>query len=370
MEPETARQRENDARHESSTTALPKQVEVGATGTRPDARERWEARLERWDGLPSLWSASGPQELGRRFAQAILFLALSGAGVESRPATEVEVTGADSRTCTAQRTCWPDVLEKAAAIVREYDTGVTLRQLFYRLVAAGVLRNTLVQYRMLSANSAQARRDGWFPDLLDLTRRIHRPLSWKSPTEARQWLFHNYRRDRTEGHRWSVYVGVEKHGIVMQLKQWFWDYGIPVLALGGYASQTFVGEVGADIKEQGRPAVLIYAGDFDPSGEDIDRDFIERVGAFDEVVRIAVNADQVQRYDLPPAPGKKDDPRAKGFIEEHGKLMQVELDALAPDVLRDLYWEAVNRFWDMATYRKVLKREQAERKRLAQEAEA
>ena len=31
---------------------------------------------------------------------------------------------------------WNTILERAAAIVSDYDTGVTLRQLFYRLVAA------------------------------------------------------------------------------------------------------------------------------------------------------------------------------------------------------------------------------------------
>ena len=36
----------------------------------------------------------------------------------------------------------PTVVEQAAAIVASYDTGVSLRQLFYRLVVAEVLPNT------------------------------------------------------------------------------------------------------------------------------------------------------------------------------------------------------------------------------------
>ena len=40
------------------------------------------------------------------------------------------------------RKSWPPIIERAAKIVREYDTAVTLRQLFYRLVAEGLLANT------------------------------------------------------------------------------------------------------------------------------------------------------------------------------------------------------------------------------------
>ncbi len=37
---------------------------------------------------------------------------------------------------TSHRPAWPELLDRAAAIVHGYDTLVTLRQLFYRLVAA------------------------------------------------------------------------------------------------------------------------------------------------------------------------------------------------------------------------------------------
>jgi len=174
-----------------------------------------------------------------------------------------------------------------------------------------------------------------------------------------------YRRDRTEGQENVVYLGVEKAGMVAQLDLWFSDRGLPILPLGGYSSQTFTADVAKDIKRQGRPAVLIYAGDFDPSGEDIDRDFIERVGCFDLVERIALSPEQVDEYKLPVAMGKATDTRAKGFTAKHGKLVQVELDALAPDVLRRLYEEAVTRFLDVSTMNVVIHREREDRAALA-----
>ena len=53
----------------------------------------------------------------------------------------------------------------------------------------------------------------------------------------------------------SLYLGVEKAGIVEQLQEWFGDLGVPVLALGGYGSQTYVDEVVADVRLLGaRPS--------------------------------------------------------------------------------------------------------------------
>jgi hypothetical protein len=252
---------------------------------------------------------------------------------------------------------WPDLLATAADIVNDYDTGVTLRQLFYRLVAAQLLPNTTSAYKGLSAKTAEARRQGEFPDLIDRGRLIHRRAHWASAADALASLAAQYREDRTEGQDVSVYIGVEKAGLVTQLESWFSDLGIPILALGGYSSQTYVDEVVADAEDQDRPAVLLYAGDFDPSGEDIDRDFTQRTACFDKVVRVALTAEQVEAYALPPAMGKRSDSRAAAFVARHGQLVQVELDALAPNDLEQLYRDAIAEFWDTSAYEAVRDRE-------------
>ena len=264
----------------------------------------------------------------------------------------------------SHRPDWPALLEQAAAIVESYDTLVTLRQLFYRLVAAQLLPNTTNAYKSLSRYTAEARRAGTFPSLMDRGRTIHRYQTFAIPPTARRWLQQIYRRDRTEGQAVSLYLGVEKAGIVEQLQEWFGDLGVPVLALGGYGSQTYVDDVVDDVTKTDRPAVLLYAGDHDPSGEDIDRDFTARTGCWDEVRRVALTAEQVEQYALPPQPGKETDSRARGFVERHGRLVQVELDALPPDVLRGLYAEAIAEFWDDDAYEKAVRREAADRRTL------
>jgi hypothetical protein len=183
-----------------------------------------------------------------------------------------------------ERLDWNPILERAARIAASYSTPVTLRQLFYRLVAAGLLPNTQPAYKTLSVKTAEARRHGWFPRLLDRGRAIHRFRS--------------------------------------------------------------------------------FAGDQHPSGEDIDRDFLLRTGCFAQVERVTLTAEQVDAYRLPPQPGKQTDSRVAGFVARHGRLVQVELDALAPDDLQALYQAAIDRYWDASAYAAALAREAQERERL------
>jgi len=281
---------------------------------------------------------------------------------------------------------WPQVVTRAREIVLSYDTSVTLRQLFYRLVSAQVIPNTQAAYKRLSALTAEARRHGDFPALIDRGRTIHRYESFGGPQDALDQLVRWYRLDRTRGQDVSLYLGVEKAGMVVQLQSWFGDLGIPILALGGYGSQSYVDEVIEDVSRSPmrpdaldraaaglpcqRGAVLLYAGDFDPSGEDIDRDFMERTDCWEAVVRVALSAGQVRDYRLPVNPGKAADSRAAGFIERHGSLMQVELDALDPAALRELYQDAIDEYWDTSAYEAVLAQERADTGRLREAARA
>ncbi len=265
-----------------------------------------------------------------------------------------------------KRVAWPAVVDRARAIVASYDTGVTLRQLFYRLVSEQLIPNNQSAYGHLSRLTAEARRRNKFPDLLDLGRNIHRRSSWSSVPDVLHSAWSGYRRDRTEGQAWSIYLAIEKRGIVQQLDSWFADLGLPILPLGGYSSQTFADDVRADAERIGRPTVLIYAGDFDASGEDIDRDFMARTDCWDKAHRIALTRDQVEEFELPVNPGKAADSRAQKFVSKHGELVQVEIDALPPDVLHGMFLEAIGEYWDERAYRDVLERESSERDRLRQ----
>jgi len=257
---------------------------------------------------------------------------------------------------------WPAIVAEARTIVESYtDTSVTLRQLFYRLVAAELLPNNQTTYKGLSSRTAAARREGRFPDLIDKTREIHEDASFSSVSDALDTLAAGwYRRYRTAGQAQSVYLSVEKRGLVEQLRSWFGDRGLPVVELGGYCSQGHVDRVRRHVADQARPAVLLYGGDFDPSGEDIDRDFVARTDCWAKVERVALTAEQVDHYGLPPQLGKATDSRAAAFVERHGRLVQVELDALPPGTLRELFAAAVEPYWDVSAFEDIKRQEHAD----------
>jgi hypothetical protein len=142
------------------------------------------------------------------------------------------------------------------------------------------------------------------------------------------------------------------------LSDWYDALGVPVLPLGGFSSQTFVDDIvadlDADIAREDRPPVLIYAGDHDRSGHAIQQHMLTRTGdRFAQVIRVAVTEDQIAAYQLPVSPAKPKDKRG-GFMHI---TVQVELEALRPDVLHGLLDQTIARFWNQDAYDAILQQE-------------
>jgi hypothetical protein len=265
------------------------------------------------------------------------------------------------------RKAWEPIIARAAEIVDEYDTAVTLRQVHYRLVAEAKTtgsgyRNVEADYKNLSRLSAEARRQGTFPSLLDRTRTIERPSTWDSPAEALAWLAQQYRRDLLSTQDVLPVVVVEKATLVAQALAWLGGLCVPVTALRGYASESLERLVLELVDGDGREVELLYAGDHDPTGEDIPRAFEENTGL--ALRRVALTAEQVESYGLDAPPGKEGDSRAAGFVARHGRLVQVEIEALDPGDLRALFVDELYALIDHELLRTEHARQEAERAQL------
>ena len=203
------------------------------------------------------------------------------------------------------RIAWEPVVAAADEVVRSYDTPVTLRQVFYRLVTAELIPNTRSAYKTLSARTARARREGWFPALADNTRSIERAGGWDGPAHALESLADQYRRPRDEGQDYQIWVLVEKRTLVEQLRAWFDPYGVAIVALGGYESETLDRMIRSGVAEDGRPAVGLYGGDMDPTGEDIERNLTDHCGhVYESLKRVALTWEQIDHHALPVLAGK------------------------------------------------------------------
>jgi hypothetical protein len=284
---------------------------------------------------------------------------------------------------------WGPIIAAARDIVEGYDILITLRQLFYRLVAATLIANNPNDYKTLSKITAELRRGGEFPDLIDYTRAIHERRFYDGPGDALRQLADDYRLDRMDGQTHAIYLATEKRGLVAQLDTWFHaDYGFPVLPLGGWTSVPFIDEVKAHVaaqREQDRKPVLLYAGDFDASGDTIDRVFQRHTpDCWDHIERVALNPDQITEYGLVRQRGKHRDSNAKAFVARHGDAalydpahpyvtekgrrylspVQVEMEALDPNDMRALFTDAIAPFHDTSQYEAVLDTEAKHRKTL------
>jgi hypothetical protein len=110
------------------------------------------------------------------------------------------------------------------------------------------------------------------------------------------------------------------------------------------------------------PAYVYHLGDYDPSGvnaaEKIGETLREQAPDADIYFeRLAVTPGQIADWSLPTRPTKTSDVRSKNFGD-----ISVELDAIAPDVLRDLVERAVQRHMPREQFEILKVAEASERK--------
>ncbi|MFF4181523.1 hypothetical protein [Streptomyces sp. NPDC001750] len=80
-------------------------------------------------------------------------------------------------------------------------------------------------------------------------------------------------------------MAAEKDTLRQLLTSWLAEYGIPVLVVRGFASQSYAEVVRRRTTRHGR-ATLLWCGDFDASGADIERGWVRRTAdCWDEVRR-------------------------------------------------------------------------------------
>lgn len=243
-------------------------------------------------------------------------------------------------------------LELAIAIIDDYENrgySLTLRQLYYQLVARGYIENTERSYKRIGNLINDARLAGLIDwnSITDRTRAMKKNNHWNSPREIISAAISQYRIDTRDTQPNYIEVWVEKEALVDVVGQACKNLDVPYFACRGYVSQSEMwGAAQRFINDKDN--YIIHLGDHDPSGVDMTRDISDRMAMFEatvEVKRIALNFDQITQYSPPPNPAKITDSRAKGYIAEYGRESW-ELDALDPSILEQLIENEVNQLTD------------------------
>lgn len=240
---------------------------------------------------------------------------------------------------------------------------LTLRQVYYRLVAAQVIENTKSKYNDLSKVIKQMRLDKMLPwDVIeDRTRRVSGKRGY---TDAGEYLrekvdsmgYTGFSRCMVQGQEKYIEIWVEKDALSRVFEDVAWDYCIRCVTCKGYQSISFLKayrERAQKALDNNQEPVVLYFGDFDPSGvqmfeaaqNSLENDFgIHGV----RYKRIALNLEDIKNYNLPndPEAVKKTDKRYQAFVDQYGEYA-VELDALHPRELKTIAVEAVEGELDM-----------------------
>lgn len=259
-----------------------------------------------------------------------------------------------------------ELLNLVDGIVKEYaDQGytLTLRQLYYQLVARGYIENNQRSYKRVGNLINDARLAGivdWNA-IIDRTRGMNQNSHWGSPQKIINAAIDQYAIDTRSSQENYIEVWVEKEALVDVVAQAARKLDVPYFACRGYVSQSEMWAASRRFSSV-KNNYIIHLGDHDPSGVDMTRDIADRMelfGAAVEVKRIALNFNQIEEFAPPPNPAKITDSRFVGYIKCYGRESW-ELDALNPALINQLITQTVLKLTDMDEWqrKKAIQREE------------
>jgi hypothetical protein len=258
-------------------------------------------------------------------------------------------------------------IRDAICEILERDNPMTVRGLFYRLVAQALIAKTENEYKTTVVRLIkELRLNGAVPFewIADSTRWMRKPTTFSDLNVALHYAALTYRRSVWNEQDVYVEVWTEKDAVAGILAEVTRKWDVPLMVSRGFSSISFLHSAAETIQEQGKPAFLYYFGDHDPSGVNISQVVERQLREFAPEAdftfeRVAVTPEQIEELDLPMRPTKKSDPRSKNF--DGGS---VELDAIESQMLRRLCEECITSHIDNALYEKLLRTEKVERNTL------
>lgn len=210
-------------------------------------------------------------------------------------------------------------------------------KLFVRKLIASMSKPDMQRvYRLLK----EAREQGiisweW---IVDETRTIERVPTWSNPAAFARCVAESYRRDFWDQQPYRVLIVSEKGTVSGLLAPVLNRYAVGPLPVHGFSSATKAHELADDY--DGRILIVLYVGDFDPSGMFMsERDLPARFAKYDgdhiKLKRIALTREQVRRLPSFPASDKRKDPRYKWLADAPSEeIIKLETGCPAAPILK------------------------------------
>lgn len=266
------------------------------------------------------------------------------------------------------------MIQKIEAITNDYHAqgyDMTLRQVYYQLVSADVIENKKESYDNLGQLIGKARLAGLLDwnIIVDRNRGLRGTAHYDSPTDRIKLAAHGYAIDKWAGQKYRPEIWIEKEALAGVFSRVASELDIDYFSCKGYTSLSEMWRAANRMRayyKAGQIPVIIHFGDHDPSGIDMTRDIFDRLAMFKgglEVERLALNYNQVQKYNPPPNYAKVTDTRAKVYIQKYGKESW-EVDALNPKILSDLVRDFVKGIRDEKLWQEKVDEEKLHQQQL------
>lgn len=236
----------------------------------------------------------------------------------------------------------------------------SVRHAYYQAIGRGLVEKDTAKDKRSNYNKIQRaildlRRTGRlsYDDIVDSTRYYLKRESYLDLGEAFDAWSEHYRRDHWMRGDVLVEVWCESQSIAGVLQAVTERRGLPLFPCKGFSSETFAYEAARNWRNDERDPVVLYVGDLDLKGKQIEQALRGRLEAFyGRAVtwfRVGLTEEQVHRHGL------------EGLATVPGHW---EAEVLPADVMRDYLDSYIDSFWDAEAFAPSLAAEESEREGL------
>ena len=251
-------------------------------------------------------------------------------------------------------------------------TAVTVRHVFYKMVARGIEENTLAGYNKVSRMLMKGRRLGLIDwgKIIDDRKAAYSEPYFDSIEDCIDSAVNAFRYDRWKDGKYYIEMWAEKMGTAHILYPLAVEYGLTIQNCGGFKGITE--DIAMRFTErEDKKCIIIYFGDYDPSGLSMDMSIKNQLSmwgcniSFERCLLTLEDTETLPRKALSKGERNKleNDPRTPDFKAKHnGKVFQVEMDVLDNEMIIARAEEQVLKYIPK-DFTKILNREEAEKKR-------
>lgn len=268
-----------------------------------------------------------------------------------------------------------ELLDAQIIEVLRKDHPQSVRHVFYRMTDPRLqepVEKSDRGYRHVQDRCVKLRRSGGIPYgwIADMSRRGYYVDTFHGAGDFLRRMRGLYRADLWRDAPLRCEVWVESRSIASVLIDDCDELAVSLFPCGGFSSLSFVHSAAEEHNERddGRPLIVLYVGDYDPAGVLIDlaleREMRRHLKPSIDLIfnRLGINAEQIECHDLPTKPRKGSDRRSLHVAET------VEAEAMPANILRRILRDRIEDMLPEGALAAAKVAEQSEREHIEQMA--